>query len=228
MPVYWIAARDPEATVVVFPSDHFVLEGAAFVAHVAEVVAFVERQRDRVVLLGARATEPDTEYGWIEPGEAVGATTSGPISRVARFREKPKREAAAMCLAREWLWNTFVMVAKASTLVSVADVLLPELHRRLTAVTPLFGTRREAWAIRQAYESLPRRTSARRSCRPRCRSWRCRRCRRSPGRISEPHRHTGVRSCTNAHGGPLCELRRDGGIGVRAALAHSLLTAQLS
>jgi len=156
LPVYWIAARDPEATVVVFPSDHFVLEGAAFVAHVAEVVAFVEHQRDRLVLLGARATEPDTEYGWIEPGEAVGATTSGPISRVARFREKPKREAAAMCLAREWLWNTFVMVAKASTLVSVADVLLPELHRRLTAVTPLFGTPREAWAIRQAYESLPR------------------------------------------------------------------------
>jgi len=156
LPVYWIAARDPEATVVVFPSDHFVLEGASFVAHVAEVVAFVERQRDRVVLLGARATEPDTEYGWIQPGEAVGATASGPISRVDRFREEPTREVAAMCLAREWLWNTFVMVAKASTLVSVADVLVPELHRRLTAVTPLFGTQREAWAIRQAYEFLPR------------------------------------------------------------------------
>ena len=46
LPVYWIAARDPDATVVVYPSDHFVLEEAAFVAHVAEVVAFVDRQRD--------------------------------------------------------------------------------------------------------------------------------------------------------------------------------------
>ena len=61
-----------------------------------------------------------------------------------------------MCLAREWLWNTFVMVAKASTLVSVADVLLPGLHRRLTAVTPFLGTRREGWALQQAYASLPR------------------------------------------------------------------------
>ena len=78
------------------------------------------------------------------------------MSAWPRFREKPKREAAAMCLAREWLWNTFVMVAKSSTLVAVADVLLPELHRRMTAVTPLFGTQREAWAIREAYESLPR------------------------------------------------------------------------
>ena len=156
LPVYWIAARDPEATVVVYPSDHFVLEGAAFLAHVAEVVAFVDRQRDGIILLGARATEPDTEYGWIEPGDAVGATASGPICRVARFREKPTPQAAAMCLAREWLWNTFVMVAKASTLVSVADVLLPGLHRRLTAVTPFLGTRREGWALERAYASLPR------------------------------------------------------------------------
>ena len=156
LPIYWIAARDPGATVVVYPSDHFVLEGRAFLDHVAEVVAFVHRQRDAIILLGARATEPDTEYGWIEPGDAVGATASGPICRVARFREKPTPQAAAMCLARGWLWNTFVMVAKASTLVSVADVILPELHRRLTAVTPLLGTRREAWALDQAYASLPR------------------------------------------------------------------------
>ena len=157
LPVYWIAARDPDATVVVYPSDHFVLEEAAFVAHVAEVVTFVDGQRDGIVLLGARATEPDTEYGWIEPGDAVGATASGSISRVARFREKPTPQAAAVCLAGEWLWNTFVMVAKASTLVSVANVLLPGLHHRLTAVTPFFGTRREAWALKKAYASLPRR-----------------------------------------------------------------------
>jgi mannose-1-phosphate guanylyltransferase len=157
LPVYWIAAREPEATVVVYPSDHFVLEGAAFLSHVAEVVEFVDRQRDGIILLGARATEPDTEYGWIEPGKAVGATASGSICRVARFREKPTAQAAAMCLAREWLWNTFVMVAKASALVSVADVVLPDLHRRLTAVTPFLGTRREVWALEQAYPSLPRR-----------------------------------------------------------------------
>jgi len=156
LPVYWIARQDPDATVVVYPSDHFVLEEAAFAAHVAEVIAFVDRQRDGIVLLGARATEPDTEYGWIEPGDAVGATASGLICRVARFREKPTPQAAAMCLAREWLWNTFVMVAKASTLVSVADVLLPGLHRRFTAAAPFLGTPREAWALEQAYATLPR------------------------------------------------------------------------
>jgi mannose-1-phosphate guanylyltransferase len=157
LPVYWIAARTPDATVVIYPSDPFVLEEAAFAAHVGEVVAFVDRQRDALVLLGARATAPDTEYGWIEPGDAVAATASGPICRVVRFREKPTQKAAARCLARKWLWNTFVMVAKVSTLVSVADVLLPDLHRRLTAVTPFLGTPRETWALERAYASLPRR-----------------------------------------------------------------------
>jgi mannose-1-phosphate guanylyltransferase len=155
LPVYWAASQDPGATVVVFPSDHFVLEGAAFLAHVAEVLTFVELNPEWIVLLGARATEPDPDYGWVEPGDAVGSTPTGPITRVARFREKPTPQAAAACLSRGWLWNTFVFVARASTLVSVADVLLPELHRRLAAAAAFFGTRREAWAIRQAYENLP-------------------------------------------------------------------------
>lgn len=156
LPVYWIAARDPEATVVIYPSDHFVLEEAAFSAHVAEVVQFVQRQREGLVLLGARATEPDTEYGWVEPGEVIGATASGSICRVARFREKPTAPGAAVCLAQRWLWNTFVMVAKVSTLVSAADVLLPGLHSRLTAVTACVDARCEADALERTYTSIPR------------------------------------------------------------------------
>jgi mannose-1-phosphate guanylyltransferase len=78
------------------------------------------------------------------------------VTRVARFREKPMLQAAVTYLARGWLWNTFVFVTRAATLVSVADVLLPQLHRRLTAAAAFFGTRREAWAIRQAYADLPR------------------------------------------------------------------------
>jgi mannose-1-phosphate guanylyltransferase len=155
-PKVLFAAQDPEAIVVAFPSDHFVLEEAAFLDHVAEVVGFIEQNSDWIVLLGARATAPDPQYGWIEPGDAVGSTGAGPISRVVRFREKPTPQAAVACLARGWLWNTFVFVARAGLLVSVGDVLLPELHRRLTAAAAFFGTRREAWAIGEAYANLPR------------------------------------------------------------------------
>jgi mannose-1-phosphate guanylyltransferase len=61
-----------------------------------------------------------------------------------------------------WLWNTFVFVARASTLVSVADVLLPEIHRPLAAAARSFGTPREQSAIREAYANLPRRNFSQR------------------------------------------------------------------
>ncbi len=62
---HWIHQRDPRATVAVFPSDHFIRDEAIFMAHTAELMAFVRRHPERLVLLGARATEPDPEYGWI-------------------------------------------------------------------------------------------------------------------------------------------------------------------
>jgi mannose-1-phosphate guanylyltransferase len=40
-PAHWVFRRDPDATVAVFPSDHFVLEEATFMEHVVRVGAWV-------------------------------------------------------------------------------------------------------------------------------------------------------------------------------------------
>jgi len=152
---YWIASRDPEAIVVIFPSDHFVLEDRAWLAHVGQVTAFVQHNPEWIVLLGVPATEPETEYGWIEPGAAVGMTSTGPIARIARFRERPSAPVAAACVARGWLWNTRVFVAKAPTLISVAEVVLPDVHRGFQGLQALFGTPHQERALRDAYARLP-------------------------------------------------------------------------
>jgi mannose-1-phosphate guanylyltransferase len=89
-----IHAWDPEAIVVMFPSDHFILEEAVFMDHVASVAAAVSREPRWIVLFGAQPTEPETEYGWIEPGESLGETAAGPLHRVRRFWEKPSVETA--------------------------------------------------------------------------------------------------------------------------------------
>jgi mannose-1-phosphate guanylyltransferase len=66
---------DPSATLAFFPSDHFILEEEAFLAHVGKVAAFVTRHPERLVLLAARPTTPESEYGWVKPGTPVGETT---------------------------------------------------------------------------------------------------------------------------------------------------------
>ena len=68
LPTQWIAWRDPEATVAIFPSDHFVANDAAFMRHVTSLAAVVERHPGRIVLVAATPDSVETGYGWIEPG----------------------------------------------------------------------------------------------------------------------------------------------------------------
>ena len=142
---------DPEATVAVFPSDHFILDEKTFMNHVVDVASAVGGQPRRIVLLGAQPTGPETEYGWIEPGEPLGRTKLGPLLGVRRFWEKPSAETARDCLARGCLWNTFVFIAKASTLIDAGRNLLPELHDLFTEIAPFADTESEARAIEKAY-----------------------------------------------------------------------------
>ncbi|HEV8441235.1 MAG TPA: sugar phosphate nucleotidyltransferase [Methylomirabilota bacterium] len=152
---HWIRQRERNATVVVFPSDHFVLEEGVFMAHVADVIAFVGRNPERLVLVGARPTEPDLDYGWIKPGEQLALVSAGPICRVRGFWEKPDPDKAHHCLAAGWLWNTMVFAVKAETLIEAGWEFLPTFLERLTRSTAFAGTPHEAWAIRQAYALAP-------------------------------------------------------------------------
>jgi mannose-1-phosphate guanylyltransferase len=116
LPHALIAARAPDATLVFMPSDHLVVEEHLFMEQVAQAAAFVDENPGRIVLLGAQATEPETEYGWIEPGSLLGRAgnhRSGRSGGSSRSRPWMWRGRAAAGAA----WNTFVFVAKVRTLV---------------------------------------------------------------------------------------------------------------
>jgi mannose-1-phosphate guanylyltransferase len=151
----WIEARDPTATVVCFPSDHFIQDEAAFMRYVAEVAGFVEREPRWLVLLGAQPSEPEMEYGWIEPGERVGWTGEGAIYRIRRFREKPSKEVAGALFADGCLWNTFVFAGRAAALLSAGRECAPTLYDRLARLRAFAGSEHERWAIRHAYALAP-------------------------------------------------------------------------
>lgn len=155
LPVQWILHRDPEATVAILPSDHFVAEERRFMAHVADAAAFVDAHPERIVLVGVEATEAETEYGWIEPGEPLARIGSTSLCRVVRFVEKPSLPVARACLQAGALWNTFVVVGRAATLADATRQLLPVVHGTLQAVAPLLGTAGGVAALRHAYADLP-------------------------------------------------------------------------
>jgi len=153
---HWVQARDPGATVIVLPSDHLIVEEALFTEHLAAVARSVQQHAEWMVLLGAQPTEPETEYGWIEAGPRAGWTTDGPLYRVARFWEKPSPEVASTLFVKGCLWNTFVLVTAARTLIGAGRECVPDLNQRLARLADFFGTEHESWAISQAYVLAPR------------------------------------------------------------------------
>ena len=155
LPSHWIRGRAPEATVAVFPSDHLVLESEAFMDQVLEAAAFVDEQPKRIVLLGIEATDAETEYGWIEPGPILGRVGGSPVRAVERFVEKPSPEIARACLAAGASWNTFVFVAKASTLVEAGQECVPRIHSALERMVRVAGRGARPQSIRRVSVALP-------------------------------------------------------------------------
>jgi len=156
LPAHWIHARDPRATVVVFPTDHFVPDEAVFMASVAEAAEHAENHPGWLVLLGAPPTEPDTDFGGIAPGERLDWPSPAAVRRVEAFVEKPSEFQAQRLFSEGSLWNTFVFAASLEALLEAGHEGVPLLHDRLLRFGVFVGTRHEPWAIAQAYELAPR------------------------------------------------------------------------
>jgi mannose-1-phosphate guanylyltransferase len=150
---YWIGRLDPEATVAMFPSDHFILGEATLMAQVAEAARALDRHPGRIVMLGAPATGPEGEDGWIEPGAPLG--NDDVLSTVRRLWTKPP-DAPAPSLSAGGLWNTAIVVARVSTLIRFGEFAVPDLSNRLAQIGRFAGTEDEPAAVYQAYALLTR------------------------------------------------------------------------
>jgi mannose-1-phosphate guanylyltransferase len=125
-----IRHREPDAVVVVFPSDHYVDGEPELMGHVLEVAAFVRRRRERLVLIGAIPTGAETQDGWIEPGAPLGGIRGGAVYEITRFCEEPSPVARAIQDTGAF-WNTSILVSPVETLRTVGTATVPQLNARL-------------------------------------------------------------------------------------------------
>jgi mannose-1-phosphate guanylyltransferase len=113
-----ILAKDPQAQLVLLPADHYVRDEDVLNGALLQALERVDRNADHPVLLGLQPEEPDTDLGYVLPGDP------DPLggNAVARFIEKPGYSVAREIIEAGGLWNTFIMVASAQTLL---DLYLP-------------------------------------------------------------------------------------------------------
>jgi mannose-1-phosphate guanylyltransferase len=146
-----VAEMAPSARVAMFPCDHYVDDDHTFMRHVEVALDAIVLRPELTVLLGIAAHEPETSYGWIEPGNPVG---SGPVFSVRHFWEKPHAELALELLKRGCLWNSFVIVGRVSTLLGLFLIALPGLYASFNQIRGSFGTALEEQTVARLYETL--------------------------------------------------------------------------
>ena len=122
-----LAAVNPESSVAIFPSDHYVSDEREFIRHVEVAFDAVSVRPELTVLLGIQPSHPEVSYGWIEPAQAI-AFGSYSLYRVREFWEKPCHEDAVRLWQRGGLWNSAVIVARISTLLGMLMVTMPDLY----------------------------------------------------------------------------------------------------
>jgi mannose-1-phosphate guanylyltransferase len=125
-------AGDP--VVAFFPTDHHYANEAEFSLSIERAVRVAQHHSDTLVVLGAEAEHAEVEYGWIEPGTHFACHFTKELLRVSRFWEKPSYPTAQALLARRCLWNTFVMVGRASLFQALlCNTLAPSVSHAFTA-----------------------------------------------------------------------------------------------
>lgn len=144
-----IAAKDPEASIVVLPSDHLILREEEFRNALREGFGFVEAG-DRLLTLGILPTGPATGYGYIQRG---GECDGWPgICRVKTFTEKPDREMAEVFISTgEFLWNAGIFLWTASAILDAYRCHAAEMSALFDEGTEAYGTVRESEAIKSLF-----------------------------------------------------------------------------
>lgn len=132
LPLLHIVRRDPEAMLLVLPSDHYVRNEDVLAAAMENAAAHLEGSgRADIVMLGLAPEDADTEFGYILPADCA---ATGGVWHIGSFAEKPERSRACELIDQGGLWNSFIFMTRAQTLVELFEQRFPEIVMEMRGV----------------------------------------------------------------------------------------------
>lgn len=145
-----IKKENPQATIIISPSDHWIENEEAYISDV--LTGFKASEEEDILLtLGIKPTQPHTGYGYIK----FKADAAAVVKPVKRFTEKPDYYTAQSFLeAGNYLWNAGIFIAQAAVLVEAFQKHLPEMAAQLYQGYADFNTAREEKFLNTHYNSL--------------------------------------------------------------------------
>lgn len=148
---YHIRSLNPNANIVVAPSDHLILKEGEFLAAIEKGLDFVSKY-DKLLTLGIKPNRPETGYGYIQIAEQEGDN----FYKVKTFTEKPELELAKVFVeSGEFYWNSGLFMWNVNTIIKAGEALLPELASKLAPGKDVYGTPEEKAFIEENFPACP-------------------------------------------------------------------------
>lgn len=143
-----IARRDPQARIVVTPSDALVLKTDEYRKVLQEALDFVDTH-DAIVTVGIKPSRPETGYGYVQSTQN---RVSGNVEQVAAFKEKPDLETAKYYLEDgSYYWNAGIFVWKGSTIEKSLRNYAPQIAGVMDQIEPSLFTADEQTTLKRLF-----------------------------------------------------------------------------
>ena len=148
---YKILKKNPQASIVVAPSDHIILKEENF-AETLHSVLKAASENDWLITLGIKPSRPDTGYGYIQFKEEIVYDDDEQIRKVKTFTEKPNMEMAETFLnSGDFLWNSGIFVWSLESIMKSFKENLPEVDELFSKGIALYNTDAEEDFINKTY-----------------------------------------------------------------------------
>lgn len=145
-----IMELNPEANIVVAPSDHLILNEDVFIEKLKLALNETEN-KEELITLGIQPTRPDTGYGYIQFLE----NTKSDIKKVKTFTEKPGIELAEVLYkSGDFLWNAGIFVWKAKTILNSFQQHLPEMFESFQRIKNPLNSEKGKKEIKSIYSTV--------------------------------------------------------------------------
>ena len=148
---YHIRAINPNAVMLVSPSDHLILREDVFKDCVTRGLDFVARY-PYLLTMGIQPNRPETGYGYIQ----MGKEEIDGFSRVKTFTEKPDFELAKVFVeSGEFAWNSGIFLWGVNTIIDSIHEHVPDIAMRFDKGLGKFGTEKEMAFIKKEFPACP-------------------------------------------------------------------------
>lgn len=152
----FLKKKDPEATMLVIPSDQMIKNEPRFVEIVKEGLSLAVNEKHALVTIGLKPVRPETGYGYIQIDEDFHLDNYPNAYHVKTFAEKPNYDTAVrFCSSGDFLWNSGMFIWKADTILAELQHHLPDLFFELQALEPAIGTPDFYSQLSGAYNRMP-------------------------------------------------------------------------